>query len=98
MPMVRGTDQHGVNIFVLKQFTIIPISGHSVITLSRLFAVILVHQLLRVFYPLAIEVADGNDLGVSVSPDTGQIMCARDAARPDGANINPVAGTITLQD
>src|ERR1700704_2069013 len=98
MPMVRGTDQHGVNIFVLKQFTIISISSHPVITLSRLPGVIVVHQLPGVFYSLAIEVADGNDSGIVVSPDTGKIMNPRDAARPDSANIDPVAGPIALQD
>src|SRR5882762_2674410 len=98
MPMVRGTDQHGVNIFVLKQFTIIPISRHPVITLSCLLAVILVHQLPGVFYSLAIEIAYSNDLGVGISPDTGQIVAARNTARPDGANIDPVAGPIALQD
>src|SRR5882724_1008364 len=98
MPMIRGTDQHGVNNFVLKQFTIIPISSHSVITLSRLLAVILVHQPLGFFYSLAIEIADSHDLSVRISPDARQIMNARDATRPDGANIDPVAGPIALQD
>src|SRR6267142_6661573 len=96
--MVRGTDQHSVNIFVLKQFTIVAISGHAVITLSRLFAVIFVYQLLGVIHSPAIEVADSNDLGIRRSPNTGQIVYARNAACPNGANIDPVAGPITLQD
>jgi len=55
------------------------------------------HQRFSIGGPPGIQIADGNYLCVIILPYTGQVMNTGNAAVTNGANSNPVAGSIFAQ-
>src|SRR5262249_11360568 len=69
----------------------IRITGNAGERFTSLLAVVIVDQLLASLKPIAIEVANRNDLCTVVAPDAGQVVATRNPAHTNGSHIDAVA-------
>ena len=70
VPVIRRADDDGIDILVGEELAIVPVRGDAVIRLPVLPGVEAVDQRLGVSGSLAVEIADGDNLGAVVLPET----------------------------
>src|ERR1700730_16534709 len=96
--MVGCADDDSVDVFVGEELAIVMIAGDAVVRLAGFLGVVAVDEGLAQFNSVCIEIADCNDVGLIVLPDTGKVVAAGDAAYADGAYVDAVAGRELSED
>src|SRR5882672_3604272 len=88
MPVIRRAHNYGVDIPVLEKFTVVSMTGDSVVALAGLLAVVVVHQPFSIFHAFAVEIADSHDSSAVVPQHGRHVMSPRDSSGSDGGDVD----------
>jgi hypothetical protein len=97
VPVVRRADKYGVDVFVGEQIVVVGVASDAVVRLAEFCGVGFIDELFAIFHTIRVEIANSNDACVIDGKDIGHVVAARDAAAPNGSNVDLFAGRILAE-